>query len=90
MSGRFVRLSLVQDDCPADHLTQDPLGWETAMEIALAVAFAWALVLAAALGLWHDLTHRPRPERSLPLTRADIARARCMSNFYVMIHGAER
>lgn len=60
------------------------------MEIGLALVFVVALVLAAALGFCHDLTHRPRRERSLNLTRSDIARSTWMSTFYLTMHGAER
>jgi hypothetical protein len=57
----------------------------------------WSLVwlfvalaaLAAACGLRHDVTHRPRQEQILTRTNGDVERARTMSNYYANIHGTE-
>jgi len=55
----------------------------------LVLALLATLAVAAALGLWHDLTHRSRPAFVLALTAADHVRAVDMSNYYRDIHGTE-
>ena len=56
---------------------------------ALVMAFFGAMALAAALGLWHDLTRRPARARLLTLTNADRIRAKNMSNYCLSIRGTE-
>jgi predicted MFS family arabinose efflux permease len=55
-------------------------------------ALVWLVVvlaLAAACGLWQDVTHRPRRERLLARSEYDVRRARTMSGYYASIHGSE-
>ena len=51
--------------------------------------FGAPVVLAAAAGWCQDLAHKPRRERLLTTTNADVARARTMSHYYASIHGCE-
>jgi hypothetical protein len=56
---------------------------------ALVWLFGASIALAAAAGWWQDLVHRPRRERLLARTDADVVRARTMSHYYASIHGSE-
>lgn len=57
--------------------------------LAPVVALLGVLALLAALGVWHDRTHRSRPAHLLGLTEAEHVRAVNMSSYYANVHGSE-